>query len=95
MLFKSMDLQFFAHKKGQGNSTNGRDSNAQRLGLKKSDGCVVKAGNIIVRQRGTQFHPGMNVGCGKDYTLFALKDGVVRFTQKGSLKVVAVEETVA
>ncbi|EEX48487.1 MULTISPECIES: 50S ribosomal protein L27 [Jonquetella] len=95
MLFKSMDLQFFAHKKGQGSSTNGRDSNAQRLGLKKSDGCVVKAGNIIVRQRGTQFHPGMNVGCGKDYTLFALKDGVVRFTQKGSRKVVAVEETVA
>ena len=95
MLFKSMDLQFFAHKKGQGSSTNGRDSNAPRLGLKKSDGCVVKAGNIIVRQRGTQFHPGMNVGCGKDYTLFALKDGVVRFTQKVSRKVVAVEETVA
>lgn len=94
MLFKEMNLQFFAHKKGQGNSTNGRDSNAQRLGLKKSDGCVVKAGNILVRQRGTKFYPGLNVGLGKDYTLFALKDGVVKFATKGGKKVVRVEETV-
>lgn len=93
MLFRKIELQFFAHKKGQSSSSNGRDSNAQRLGLKKSDGCVVRAGNILVRQRGTQYHPGLNVGLGKDYTLFALKDGVVKFITKGPRKVVVVEET--
>ena len=68
-----------AHKKGQGSTRNGRDSNAQRLGVKKYGGEVVKAGSIIVRQRGTQFHPGVNVGVGSDYTLFALMAGQVKF----------------
>jgi len=68
-----------AHKKGGGSSRNGRDSHSQRLGLKKSGGQAVRAGNILIRQRGTQFHPGNNVGMGKDYTLFALVDGVVQF----------------
>lgn len=68
-----------AHKKGGGSSRNGRDSAAQRLGVKKSGGQPVRAGNILVRQRGTRFHPGENVGLGKDYTLFALVDGTVRF----------------
>ncbi len=66
-----------AHKKGQSSAKNGRDSNAQRRGVKKFDGEYVLAGNIIVRQCGTRFHPGTNVGMGKDYTLFALKDGKV------------------
>ena len=91
MFFDRIDLQFFAHKKGQGNSTNGRDSNPQYRGLKKTEGCVVKAGNIIVRQCGTKYHPGTNVGLGRDYTLFALKDGVVKFTTKGARKLVVVE----
>lgn len=68
-----------AHKKGGGSTRNGRDSHSKRLGLKKSGGQAVRAGNIIVRQRGTQFHPGNNVGMGRDYTLFALVDGVVQF----------------
>lgn len=68
-----------AHKKGQGSTTNGRDSNAQRLGVKKYDGEIVRAGNIIIRQRGTPIHPGLNVGKGKDDTLFALTDGSVKF----------------
>jgi len=68
-----------AHKKGMGSTRNGRDSNAQRLGVKKFGGEAVKAGNIIVRQRGTKFHPGNNVGIGKDDTLFALIDGNVQF----------------
>lgn len=70
-----------AHKKGGGSSRNGRDSRSQRLGLKKFGGQAVKAGNILVRQRGTQFHPGINVGLGNDHTLFALTDGTVRFRQ--------------
>ena len=74
-----LSLQFFAHKKGVGSTKNGRDSNAQRLGVKKSDGQSVIAGNIIVRQRGTNVHPGAGVGIGKDDTLFALIDGVVKF----------------
>ncbi|ADR19933.1 50S ribosomal protein L27 [Calditerrivibrio nitroreducens] len=73
-----------AHKKAGGSTRNGRDSHSKRLGVKKSDGQVVVAGNIIVRQRGTQFKPGKNVGCGKDYTLFALVDGKVKFEDKGS-----------
>lgn len=68
-----------AHKKGQGSSRNGRDSNPQYRGIKRYAGEGVLAGNIIVRQCGTKFHPGANVGMGRDYTLFALKDGVVRF----------------
>jgi len=68
-----------AHKKGQGSSRNGRDSNSQRLGVKRYGGQEVRAGNILVRQRGTVFHPGRNVGIGSDHTLFALKDGVVAF----------------
>ena len=78
-----INLQLFAHKKGSGSSKNGRDSNAQRLGPKRSDGQFVLAGNILVRQRGTKFHPGNNVGIGKDDTLFALIDGTVRFERKG------------
>ena len=72
-----------AHKKGQGSSRNGRDSNAQRRGVKKFGGQAVCAGNILVRQVGNKFHPGANVGQGKDYTLFALVDGVVSFDRKG------------
>jgi large subunit ribosomal protein L27 len=72
-----------AHKKGTGSTRNGRDSNAKRLGVKRFGGQVVKAGNILVRQRGTKFHPGTNVGRGKDDTLFALIDGTVTFERKG------------
>lgn len=72
-----------AHKKGQGSSRNGRDSNAQRRGVKRFGGQQVRAGNILVRQVGTKFHPGTNVGMGTDYTLFALVDGVVGFDQEG------------
>lgn len=72
-----------AHKKGQGSSRNGRDSNAQRRGVKKFGGQAVHAGNILVRQVGNRFHPGANVGQGKDYTLYALGDGVVMFDRKG------------
>ncbi len=71
-----------AHKKGQGSTRNGRDSESKRLGVKKFGGQFVKAGNIIVRQRGTKHHPGKNVGVGKDYTLFALTDGYVFFEKK-------------
>ncbi|WP_353683273.1 50S ribosomal protein L27 [Thermodesulfovibrio sp. 3907-1M] len=71
-----------AHKKGVGSSRNGRDSQAKRLGVKRFGGQFVKAGNILVRQRGTKFHPGANVGVGSDYTLFALIDGVVKFERK-------------
>ena len=74
-----MNLQRFAHKKGVGSSRNGRDSESKRLGPKRADGQFVLAGNILVRQRGTHFHPGNNVGIGKDDTLFAKIDGVVRF----------------
>ncbi len=72
-----------AHKKGTGSTRNGRDSNAQRLGVKLYGGQVAKAGNIIVRQRGTTFHPGNNVGLGNDYTIFALVDGIVTFERRG------------
>ncbi|MCX7724190.1 MAG: 50S ribosomal protein L27 [Thermodesulfovibrio sp.] len=71
-----------AHKKGVGSSRNGRDSQAKRLGVKRFGGQFVKAGNILVRQRGTKFHPGANVGVGSDYTLFALIDGIVKFERK-------------
>ena len=75
-----------AHKKGQGSVKNGRDSESKRLGVKKSDGQIVKAGNIIIRQRGTNVHPGTNVGIGSDDTLFALIDGTVKFERKGKDK---------
>jgi large subunit ribosomal protein L27 len=71
-----------AHKKGAGSSRNGRESHSKRLGVKKYGGQVVTAGNIIIRQRGTQHHPGLNVGMGKDHTLFALIDGVVVFRKR-------------
>jgi large subunit ribosomal protein L27 len=75
-----------AHKKAGGSSRNGRDSNAKRLGVKRFGGQLVSAGSIIVRQRGTQFHPGMGVGLGRDHTLFALVDGKVEFSTKGLKK---------
>jgi len=75
-------IQLFAHKKGVGSSRNGRDSESKRLGAKRSDGQFVLAGNILVRQKGTKIHPGNNVGCGNDYTLFALIDGTVKFEHK-------------
>ena len=75
-----------AHKKAGGSTRNGRDSESKRLGVKRFGSEVVKAGNIIVRQRGTRFHPGVNVGCGKDHTLFATADGVVKFEIKGAKK---------
>lgn len=78
-----INLQLFAHKKGVGSSRNGRDSAAKRLGAKKSDGQFALAGNILVRQRGTKIHPGINVGIGTDDTLFALIDGVVKFERRG------------
>lgn len=71
-----------AHKKGMGSSKNGRDSNSQRRGVKKFGGEFVRAGNILVRQCGTKFHPGNNVGLGKDYTIFSLIDGTVKFERK-------------
>ena len=82
-----INLQLFASKKGGSTSKNGRDSESKRLGLKKSDGQSVLAGNIIVRQRGTKFAVGNNVGLGKDHTIFALIDGVVRFEHKTKDKI--------
>ena len=76
-------LQFFAHKKGGGSTKNGRDSNSKSLGAKRADGQFVKAGNILVRQRGTKIHPGTNVGIGTDDTLFAKVDGTLRFERLG------------
>ena len=72
-----------AHKKAGGSTRNGRDSESKRLGVKRFGGELVRAGNILVRQRGTHFHPGPNVGCGRDHTLFALVDGNVKFERKG------------
>ena len=80
------DLQRFAHKKGVSSTRNGRDSESKRLGVKEHAGTVVTAGSILVRQRGTHFHPGHNVGIGKDDTLFALVSGVVKFERKGKDK---------
>lgn len=88
-----LDLQLFAHKKGVGSSRNGRDSKSKRLGVKSHDGQFVSAGSIIVRQRGTKVHPGLNVGMGRDHTLFAKIDGYVSFRRKGREdKVVSVLE---
>ena len=81
-----------AHKKGVGSSRNGRDSNSQRLGVKRSDGMIVRPGTIILRQRGTRFHAGTNVGVGRDHTLYSLEDGLVKFEPyaKGRRKKVSV-----
>ena len=78
-----LNLQFFAHKKGVGSTRNGRDSESKRLGAKRADGQFSLAGNIIFRQRGTHIHPGLNVGIGKDDTLYAKQDGIVRFERLG------------
>jgi large subunit ribosomal protein L27 len=78
-----VNLQLFAHKKGVGSTKNGRDSESKRLGAKRADGQFVKAGNILVRQRGTKIHPGTNVGIGSDDTLFATADGIVKFERMG------------
>ena len=78
-----INIQLFAHKKGGGSTKNGRDSNAQRLGVKRADGQTVLAGNILVRQRGTKIHPGTNVGIGDDDTLYAKVAGVVKFERVG------------
>lgn len=80
-----------AHKKGQGSSRNGRDSNGQRRGVKAYGGETVSAGSILVRQLGTKIHPGRNVGCGKDYTLFAKVDGAVRFGSSRGRKIVHID----
>lgn len=96
-----VNIQLLAHKKGVGSSKNGRDSESKRLGVKSADGQFVLAGNILVRQRGTKIHPGTNVGIGKDDTLFAKVDGVVRYERlgrdkkKASVYPVNVEETIA
>ena len=78
-----INIQFFAHKKGMGSTKNGRDSESKRLGVKRADGQFVLAGNILVRQRGTHIHPGVNVGIGSDDTLFAKVDGKVKFERLG------------
>lgn len=75
-------IQLFAHHKGGSTTSNGRDSNSKRLGVKRFDGMEVKAGNILVRQRGSKVYPGTNVGMGRDYTLYALVDGLVKFEHK-------------
>lgn len=81
-----------AHKKAGGSSRNGRDSNAQRLGVKKYGGEAVRAGNILVRQRGTKIRPGANVGCGRDYTLFALSDGKVEYFKRAGRTTVRIAD---
>ena len=82
----NINIQLFAHKKGVGSTKNGRDSESKRLGVKRADGQFVLAGNILVRQRGTKIYPGTNVGIGKDDTLFALADGIVKFGRRGKDK---------
>ena len=79
----NLSMQFFAHKKGSGSTKNGRDSESKRLGIKRADGQYVKAGNIIVRQRGTHIHPGNGVGIGSDDTIFAMVEGRVKFERLG------------
>lgn len=86
MMKLELNIQLFAHKKGQGSSTNGRDSAGRRLGSKAADGEVVSAGSILYRQRGTKVHPGTNVGRGTDDTLFAKIDGTVKFERLGKDK---------
>lgn len=84
--FLMLDIQLFAHKKGQGSSSNGRDSAGRRLGAKAADGEYVQAGSILYRQRGTKIHPGVNVGRGKDDTLYTTVDGIVKFERLGKDK---------
>ena len=85
-----------AHKKGQGSTRNGRDSNSQRLGIKAYGGQTVRAGSIIVRQHGTKFHPGRNMGIGRDHTLYALVDGIVKFDGAGRrISIIAAEAEAA
>ena len=86
MNLMKLDIQLFAHVKAQGSTQNGRDSAGRRLGAKLADGQAAKAGNIIYRQRGTKIYPGKNVGIGKDHTLFALIDGVVKYERMGKDK---------
>jgi len=86
MLFIKLDIQRFAHKKGMGSTNNGRDSAGRRLGAKLPDGGKAKAGAIIYRQRGTKIYPGVNVGIGKDHTLFALIEGIVKYERLGKNK---------
>ncbi|HCG57712.1 MAG TPA: 50S ribosomal protein L27 [Clostridiales bacterium] len=86
----NINIQLFAHHKGGGSTKNGRDSAGKRLGVKAADGQTVSAGSIIVRQRGTEIYPGANVGLGKDYTLFALTDGVVKFGSSNGKKIVSI-----
>lgn len=81
-----INIQLFAHKKGMGSTKNGRDSESKRLGAKRADGQFVKAGNILVRQRGTKIHPGLNVGIGSDDTLFSKINGILRFERLGRAK---------
>ncbi len=88
----NINIQLFAHKKGGGSSKNGRESQSKRLGVKASDGQRVLAGSIIIRQRGTKVYPGVNVGLGKDYTIFATKDGVVKFGTSKGKKIVSIIE---
>ena len=83
MLYISLNIQRFAHVKAQGSKHNGRDSRGRRLGAKASDGQLVSAGSILYRQRGTKIYPGTNVGMGKDHTLFALIEGIVKFERCG------------
>ena len=92
-----LNLQLFAHKKGVGSTKNGRDSESKRLGAKRADGQFVKAGNILYRQRGTKIHPGKNVGLGRDFTLFALCDGVVEFrkAKKNSVSIIPLPQEAA
>ena len=91
MIFKfKLDLQYFAHKKGVGSSKNGRDSHSKRLGQKLYDGQIAKTGMIIFRQRGTKIHPGKNVGRGGDDTLFALSNGIVKYTVINGRKTVSI-----
>ena len=88
----SVNIQLFAHKKGGGSSKNGRESQSKRLGVKAADGQRVLAGSIIIRQRGTKVYPGVNVGLGKDHTLFAKKDGAVKFGESNGKKIVSIIE---
>lgn len=88
----NINIQLFAHKKGGGSSKNGRESHSKRLGVKAADGQRVLAGSIIVRQRGTKIYPGVNVGLGKDHTLFATKDGAVKFGSSNGKKIVSIIE---
>jgi len=94
LLFKILRRFIMAHKKGGGSTKNGRDSESKRLGVKRSGGQIVKAGEIIVRQHGTKFHPGINVGCGKDFTLFAKAAGAVSFKQRANRKYVNIDTVV-